>query len=155
MAEEMALMALKFSSGRIYIAYRHTAGLRPTGCQTSCHRRRGKEELAHGRTCKGNDMSANCRTAIIDLKFRCNITWFLQKKWIEGGGRGEALTLNCVITTTRRRVKLSRTKAGLKVSRLFKSHPPPLPSKRCKKDYEQNAVMSSERCCCCWWNGPE
>jgi hypothetical protein len=48
---------------------------------------------------KENDMSANCRTAVIDLKFRCNITWFLQKKWARGGG---ALTLNCVITATER-----------------------------------------------------
>ena len=117
------------SSGRICIAYRHAAGLRPTSCQTSCHRWRGKEELAHGRTCKGNDMSANCRTAIIDLKFRCNITWFLQKKWIGGeGGRGGGGASDFKLrhycnSTYRRRVKLSRTKAGLKVFRLFKSHP--------------------------------
>lgn len=126
----MAHLALNFSKSDHVLLRKELhsiqaqAGLRPTGCQTSCHRRRGKEEIAHGRTCKGNDMSANCRTAIIDLKFRCNITWFLQKKWIGGVGGSDFKLRHYCNSTYRRRVKLSRTKAGLKVFRLFKSHPP-------------------------------
>jgi hypothetical protein len=45
------------------------------------------------------------RTTTIDLKFRCNITWFQQKKWAGAGGGGsdfKVRDIRVTITAARR-----------------------------------------------------